>query len=292
MRYLPEIEAMHPFASRGGPSTAALPKAGLEKSLVMESPWGYKKRWNFVLEEVAREYPDRPPSSIRVLDVGCGNGSLLAIPLAQEGLDVTGVDLHGSSIAHAQRLASGLPNAHFVTGAVGDLADPAFDVVILSEVLEHVHDPETLLLASLTRLKPNGIAVITVPNGYGEFEIDSWVFRTFRLNKVLALVKHVLGRRPALAAQGQIADQSATDNEDCPHVQFFTMKRLRRMFRQCSLGLVRVSPGAFACGPMVCSILGRSQRFIEWNARVSDRLPLLLASSWYFVLRRPQATSY
>lgn len=267
----------------------------LDNHVVAENPWGYGKRLRFVGQAIGHEYPDKPPGSIRLLDVGCGNGSLLAIPLARTGFDVTGVDLHQPSIARAQQMASALPNARFVAGAVTDLDESHFDVVILSEVLEHVHDPKALLLASLQCLKANGIAVITVPNGYGEFEIDSWIFRIFRLGVALDFLKRIL--RWAGARSGgadQAADQPdmpATDNDNCPHVQFFSIRRLKRLFRECSLSLIGESAGSLACGPLVSSTLGHSRHFIEWNARVSDSLPLVLASSWYFVLRRETKSS-
>jgi SAM-dependent methyltransferase len=251
-----------------------------------ENPWGYGKRLRFVVEAITTEYRGRPLASVRVLDVGCGNGSLLAIPLAGCGFDVTGVDLHRLSIERARRIADAMPNARFIAGAVADLTEPPFDVIILSEVLEHVFDPKALLLASLEHLKPGGIVVITVPNGYGEFEIDSWIFRTFRLEAAIGFLKRFLRRGSSKPVGGGQPDMPATDNEDCPHVQFFRRRRLKQMFRECSLALVRESAGSFVCGPLVCYALAGSRRFIEWNARVGDRLPLAFASSWYFVLRR------
>jgi SAM-dependent methyltransferase len=256
-----------------------------------ENPWGYGKRLRFVVEAITTEYRGRPLASVRVLDVGCGNGSLLAIPLAGGGFDVTGIDLHRPSIERARRIAVAMPNARFIAGPVTDLTEPPFDVVILSEVLEHVFDPRALLLASLEHLKPGGIVVITVPNGYGEFEIDSWIFRTFHLGVAADFLKWLLRNGSAESVRGDQPDMPATDNENCPHLQFFRRRRLKQMFRECSLALVRESAGSFACGPLVCHALGRSRRFIEWNARVVDKLPLPLASSWYFVLRRATESS-
>jgi SAM-dependent methyltransferase len=263
-----------------------------DQIVLEENPWGYGKRLRFVAEAIATEYRDRSPDSVRVLDVGCGNGSLLAIPLARAGLDVTGVDLHRPSIERARRTADAIPNAHFIAGAVTDLTEPPFDVVILSEVLEHVFDPEVLLLVSLEHLKPDGIVVITVPNGYGEFEIDSWIFRTLHLRVAVDFLKRVLRTGSAASVAGSEPDIAATDNEDCPHVQFFRRRRLQQMFRECSLALVRESAGSFVCGPLVCHALGRSRRFIEWNVRVADRLPLAFASSWHFVLRLATERSF
>ena len=253
-----------------------------------ENPWGYAKRLRFVREAITTEYMGRSPGSIRVLDVGCGNGSLMAIPLARCGFEVTGVDLHRPSIERAQRMASATPNARFMEATVTDLVAPLFDVILLSEVLEHVSDPEALLRDSLRHLKPQGIVVVTVPNGFGEFEIDWWIFRTFRLQKAIDLIRRLRRKGRSRTAQAGPQDLPATDNEDCGHVQFFRRGRLRKLFQECSLAVAKESAGPFISGAIVCYTLARYRGFIEWNVRVADRLPLGLVSSWYFVLRRAE----
>jgi hypothetical protein len=121
----------------------------------------------------------------------------------------------------------------------------------------------------------DGILIVTVPNGFGEFEIDSWVFRALRLQRLVdALVRN---RREVLGS---------TDNHQSGHVQFFTRRRLRDMFAQCDLVVFRESGASLFAGPLAGITLARSARFIEWNSRVTDRLPLALSSGWYFALRR------
>jgi SAM-dependent methyltransferase len=280
-------------ASAGFPPLEAesAPDALLLAEEVEENPWGYTKRLRFVKEAITSEYPGRPPGSIRVLDVGCGNGSLMAIPLARFGFELTGIDLHRPSIEHAQRLASAMPNARFMEATVTDLVAPHFDVIILSEVLEHVSDPEALLLDSLRHLKPLGIAVVTVPNGYGEFEIDWWIFRTFRLQRAIDLIRRLRGRDATRSVAPDPRDLPATDNYECGHVQSFRRGRLRKLFQACSLAIAKESAGTFICGAIVCYTLARYRGFIEWNVRVADRLPLALVSSWYFVLRRVDSSA-
>jgi SAM-dependent methyltransferase len=250
-----------------------------------ENLWGYAKRLRFVREAIQSEFGLRPPTSVRILDVGCGNGSLLAIPLARCGFDVTGIDLHAPSIAHACRIAENIPHARFMEGVVTDLVSPAFDVVILSEVLEHVEDPQALLRASAACLKPGGIVIITVPNGYGEFEIDWWIFRNFHLEAVINFLRR-FRRRSSTPKNDTPAELPSTDNSSCGHVQFYRRGRLKKIFRQCSLTVAKESAGPFICGAIVCYTFARSRRFIEWNVRIADKLPLFLVSSWYFVLRR------
>lgn len=243
-----------------------------------EDLWGYRKRLSFVRESVREAFPASAPAELRVLDVGCGNGSQLAVPLARRGFLVVGVDTDAPSIEHAKRLAEGLPNASFLCQDVSELKTGPFDVVILSEVLEHMREPRELLAASLLHLAESGVVIVTVPNGYGEFEMDSRLFRLFRLQRVVDRLAK--SEREVLAS---------TDNHASGHVQFFTRRRLRRLFAECSLTVFREGAASLLAGPLVGHTLARSQRFIEWNSRVTDRLPLALASGWYFALRRADA---
>lgn len=240
-----------------------------------ENLWGYAKRLRFVEQAIAEAFPASAANSLRVLDVGCGNGSQLALPLARRGFQVTGIDIDARSVEHASRLAQGLPNASFICLDVAELKTEPFDVVILSEVLEHMTEPRTLLADGVRHLTENGVVIITVPNGYGEFEIDSRLFRLLRLQRLVEMLAK--NKREVIAS---------TDNHESGHVQSFTRRRLQRLFSECSLSVFRQGAGSFLAGPLVGHTLARSDRFIEWNSRVTDRLPLALASGWYFALRR------
>lgn len=240
-----------------------------------ENLWGYLKRLRFVRRAMAEAFPNRHPSQVRVLDAGCGNGTQLALPLIKDGYNLTGVDTDGSSIEHARKLAAGAANAKFFRQRVDELPpDERFDVVILSEVLEHLTEPRALLQDCAGRLQAGGILLVTVPNGYGEFELDSWLFRTFRLQRVLDAL-----------ARGSTRAVGSTDNEENGHVQFFTRGRLRRLFAECGLKVYREGASSLWSGPLVGHTLGRSESFIDWNARTADKLPQVFASGWFFALR-------
>ena len=257
------------------------------KPVERENLWGYAKRLRFVLNSIAEAYPEIGAERLRILDVGCGNGSQLALPLAERGYQVVGIDNDERSIARARELLGGRTNAQFICGTVEALPADSFDVVILSEVLEHVEEPDALLRASLLHLRDNGVAIVTVPNGFGEFEIDSWFFRRLRMQTLIDRLKQ---SRVLQAAADAVpladGDFAATENEESGHIQFFTVRRLRRLFASCSLTVYRQGAASLLAGPLVAYTLARSDRFIRWNARVTDRLPLFLASGLYFALRR------
>jgi len=241
-----------------------------------EDLWGYKKRLAFI-ERVIREcFADRATDTLRLLDVGCGNGSQLTLPLSKRGFQLTGIDVDERSIAKANLLAAETANARFICGELKNLsATEPFDVVILSEVLEHLADPEQLLGAALDHIGNDGVVIVTVPNGFGEFEWDSWMFRGLRLQAIV----------DTFAKSGREVVAS-TENHESGHIQFFTRRRLHRIFGKFGLRIVCEHSGSFLSGPIIGHTLARSQRFVEWNARVTERLPFSWASSWYFALRR------
>ena len=239
----------------------------------IEDIWGYAKRLRFVRQVICNAFGES--RVLQVLDIGCGNGSQLAIPLASDRrLEITAIDPDPASIEHGKRLADSLPNLEFICGSIQQLAsEHRFHVTILSEVLEHLEEPADMLRQASVLLDKEGVLIVTVPNGYGEFEMDSSLFRVLRLQK---LADRVARRRDVLAA---------TDNSESGHVQFFTRSRLSELFKASGLVIIAEAAGSFLAGPIAGHFVSKSQRLVEWNARITDRLPLVLASGWYYALR-------
>jgi methionine biosynthesis protein MetW len=109
------------------------------------------------------------PRAARVLDVGCGDGTLLAHLVETKGCDAHGIELSQAGVRAA--LAKGLS---VIQGdAETDLADypkGSFDVVILSQTLQTVHRPD-LVLAQLLRLGAR--AIVSFPNfGYWQVRLS------------------------------------------------------------------------------------------------------------------------
>ena len=103
----------------------------------------------------------------RVLDVGCGGG-LLSEAMAQRGANVTGIDLGQATIevAELHALESGAKVRYLRESAEDHslLAPASYDVVTCMEMLEHVPDPQSVLRALRTLVKPNGHVVLSTLN--------------------------------------------------------------------------------------------------------------------------------
>lgn len=103
----------------------------------------------------------------KILDLGCGNGALCGT-LYDAGFEVVGCDADATGIDLARKA---FPGGRFERLAVDDapelLGDRNFDVVISTEVVEHLYAPRALPRFAAKILKPGGCLVVTTPyHGY------------------------------------------------------------------------------------------------------------------------------
>ena len=107
-------------------------------------------------------------ATTRVLDVGCGNGFTCG-EFAKLGCQVVGVDLSQSGIELARKA---FPKCRFEVASASDdllelLGAEPFDIVISTEVVEHLYDPRAYARTCFTALRGGGRFICTTPyHGY------------------------------------------------------------------------------------------------------------------------------
>lgn len=252
---------------------------------------GHRKKTLFFIDRL-RAYAvshSLEPKRLRVLELGCGNGRIVTLPVAEQGFDVVGIDNHLPSIEYACAHST-LPNVKFVCGDFRDAPQHGdFHAVILSDVLEHVTEPGTMLDVALAALRPDGIVLVSIPNGYGPYEIEQFLVRKRILWVPLVLVRALvaLGVRVKHAVRGVPTPAPAPPayNFDSPHVQHFTLGRFRNLLKSSGLRITVRRNGAWIGGDLTYFLFYSIPGLVRLSLRVVDPLPSALAGTWLFECR-------
>lgn len=100
------------------------------------------------------------PAGARVLDIGCGDGALLAVLRDTKGVAGRGIELSAANVAQAVARGLSVVQGDADTD-LGDYPDEAFDFVILSDTLQAMRAPAAVL-GELLRIGRR--AVVSFPN--------------------------------------------------------------------------------------------------------------------------------
>jgi len=245
-----------------------------------ENSYGVVKRFQFIMSVIKR-YFGSSSAALHVLEVGCGTGNHISIPLAESGLLVTGIDIHPESIEYVQNAGANYSNLKFKVIPLKNCPNKHYDIVICSEVLEHVDNYADLLAEVVNKMAPDhSILILTIPNGFGPFEIQSWIWRNmFEDTWPYRLLRYVYHRRKKQPTKIGFL------NKDNSHVNFFRFSQITTLFQQTNLNLEEYDGRTFLCGPFVDQVF-----ILAWlcwiNNWLGSVLPYWLVSGWMFVLSR------
>ena len=207
------------------------------------------------------------PRGLRVLDVGCGSGVHGAELNRILGHVVVGVDLSAPSVAKARKR---LADAY-----VGDVTRPElypfygdtqFDLILFSDILEHLPDPVHVLSRHLALLAPGGRVVVSIPN------IAIWNVR-------LSL----------LAGRFEYTDTGTLDRT---HVRFFTRRALNRLMAAAGLRVDkrRITPGVLRpFVPLIKKLYGSSSHGAAGgtdSSSIMDSAPYRFYLKWFYPIER------
>jgi methionine biosynthesis protein MetW len=166
--------------------------------------------------EVAGIFRSFLPDRARILDVGCGTGSLTTIVTKGKNAEVCGIE--------PDDVRAGVARSRGIDVFCGTLTEQylstraPFDVILFADVLEHVPNPAALLRLAARGLKPNGIVLISVPN------VAHWSTRL-----------HLL--------RGHF-DYTDIGIRDATHLRWFTLRTIENLLRSEGFEVLAYKPAA------------------------------------------------
>ncbi len=171
----------------------------------------------------------------RILDIGCGSGFLAGLIRKElPDIEIHGVDFSIEALKRCKNLSQvycvDLEQSHL------PFKGEVFDLIICTEVLEHLFQPERVVAEIHRLLTINGIGIITVPN---------FSFWRFRLQSLFGKVPNIVSH-PG-------------------HFQVFNLELLRKLINKFSIQIISISgihqrlhlveniwPG-FTCDTLICT---------------------------------------
>ena len=122
-----------------------------------------------------------PPQS-RVLDVGCGDGTLIEALIKEKSIDARGIELEEDKVKECISKGLSVIEGDAET-ELGQFPDKAFDFVILSQTLQAFYQPENVL-GQLLRIGSR--VIISIPNfGYWQIRASLLFFGKMPITKSL-----------------------------------------------------------------------------------------------------------
>jgi SAM-dependent methyltransferase len=247
-----------------------------------EHLYGHPKRLHWIVSHLRH--------GDTIVEFGCGTGYRISLPLAKMGYSVFGIDSDEKSIRIGQDI---FRQEGFDPGIlkIGDLSvlDIVPDVIIASEVLEHMVDEQCFnaLRVIRSKLKPGGRLLVTVPNGSGWFEKESFLwFKTalgvflqkVRIHRIFGMLKYYVFRCHVAV------DPHLSTLDSSPHLQRFTYDTIKNLLLGQGFRITDMTGSVLFAGPFSNMMFTGMIPVMKLNCALGRRLPRL-ASGFYIGCR-------
>jgi SAM-dependent methyltransferase len=186
-----------------------------------------------------------------IIDVGCGDGSALAVAAGENPAHrFAGIDWSGDALRRAHALGLTVVRAA-VTAPGLPVADGAADVVIMSELIEHLVDPDQAVAEVRRVLRPGGSLLLSTPN------LAAWYNRGLLAAGIQPVFSEVSLRgvfgRPGSVVAG--------------HLRLFTRRALTEFLTASGFRCVTVTGARYHDVPRPLGLLDRA--FCRWPSAAS-----------------------
>lgn len=187
--------------------------------IVMDMEQFYNNSWYDGKDKIEKRYPvilKMIGSHNKVLDVGCGTG-FLSLLMKNQDNDVYGIDI--SEVALRKAELKGIKVKREDVENTLPFDDNIFDIVICSEVIEHLFNPMYLLEEIRRVLKPDGYIVLSTPNV------------AYFLRRIALL----FGKFPE-----EVKWARTSNTNEWEHIRFFTFTSLIRVIESTGFSLIEI----------------------------------------------------
>jgi len=150
--------------------------------------WLHCTRRDWLIAKIAECARERPG---RALEIGFGTGVYLRA-LANHYKEVVGTDLHQGQLEYVRSRTADLANLHVLIDDITDSKLPAhsFDLVLCSEVLEHIPDTGRAVAGIRRVVAPGGLLVLSTPQRHSLMELAC---KLAFMPGIIKLVRQVYG---------------------------------------------------------------------------------------------------
>ncbi|MCB4756460.1 MAG: class I SAM-dependent methyltransferase [Elusimicrobia bacterium] len=248
--------------------------------LPKENIYGHLNRLHWI-----RHFLDK---NQRILEFGCGTGYMITFPLRKIGFNVVGVDTDDKSIGFGLSQLNSDQLPFLRTCSLSEINDE-FEVIIASEVLEHI--PDSDLDSQLEEVKKilvkDGLFLVTVPNGYGWFELEHFLWWGVGIGSLLEKLKIVSAVQKLKSIFGCDAIDAVYPStlSSSPHVQRFTLKSITEKLTSKGFRIVECQGSVLICGPFSNLLFSGVGPVLRINIWLGGKLTRF-ASGFYLACRK------
>jgi|GEM_PF-1591951 len=202
-------------------------------------------RWDVVLNLVPKLV--KIQKKIRILDVACGDASLykfISLSARYDGFDMSDIEYFGVDKDRSMQLLINDSRVNFYSADVMECPKlfglNSFDIVVASEIIEHLVDTDSFVGMLRDQVKEEGFVYLTTPN------LSSWHARLMLLFGLQPLATEVSCVRGDFGNGKLIARlYNGGDNHAIYHVRAFTLKALKEFLIYHGFKIVSVSGGGY-----------------------------------------------
>jgi 2-polyprenyl-3-methyl-5-hydroxy-6-metoxy-1,4-benzoquinol methylase len=273
---------------------------GFSGHVFREDTYGILKRLHYLINTIRKAGAEKN-NKPRILDIGCGTGINITIPIALSGYAIKGIDIDAKSIEKAKSLSQSIPNISFSCQGIEPLINnEEFDIIICSEVLEHVPDTGKFLKNVRSIMDDDGLLILTIPNGYGYFELESHIEARFpglayRLDGLVQqlfkdyakYLPESLNARHRYERTREYCDLSITTfDTETTHCNKFTKSEIVRRLTESDFRIVDFRNRTFLAGNLINILLRESNILLRLNGAIANYLPKWICSGWMIAARK------